>query len=177
VTEPDTSDGIVLSAMSRAMAKSVLAGVPLEGDTWAPDYPLADEYDAVRSFLSQEDGNPESAVFGLYVIRDAVSGVAIGGIGFFGAPDAHGVVEIGYGIVPSMRRRGRATAAVRRVLRIAAEHGATVVRADTTPQNHASIGVMRRAGMTEWRRSDELVFFERRLTGPRGQDDQTGGAP
>jgi RimJ/RimL family protein N-acetyltransferase len=108
------------------------------------------------------------------MIRDAGSGAAIGGIGFFGPPDADGAVEIGYGIVPSMRRRGLATAAVRHLLRVAAEHGVTVVRADTTPENHASIGVLRRVGMTESRRSDDAVFFEVRL--PR-EDDTLGTQP
>ena len=60
--------GIVLTAMSPAMAERMLAGVPGEADDWAPDYPLADELDAVRAFLATQDGSAERAT--LRSLRD-----------------------------------------------------------------------------------------------------------
>lgn len=161
-----SSQQIQLTAMTVGMAESVLAGVPDAGDSWAPDYPLADELDAIRAFLgSRKSGSESGDVFGLYVIRDLNDNSAIGGIGFFGPPDENGAVEIGYGVVPSRRRRGVATLAILSILDIANKNGARFVRADTSTDNLASMAVMLRAGMEEVRRSPSLVFFEIKLRG------------
>jgi RimJ/RimL family protein N-acetyltransferase len=63
-------------------------------------------------------------------------------------PDAEGAVEVGYGIAPSHRRRGLATAAVTALLPLAYAAGASVVIADTEPHNVASIGVLERTGFS-----------------------------
>nr|WP_143616291.1 GNAT family N-acetyltransferase [Streptomyces alkaliphilus] len=164
--------------MTAEFAKCNLAGTKPPGDRWAPDYPLADEADAIRYFLSRGDrpGTPDFGVFGLYVVRDLPDRAAIGGIGFFGPPDDSGIVELGFGIVPSMRRRGMATSALRRALAIARDNGASTVRADTTVDNAASIRVMQKAGMTRTRSADGMVYFETDVTGGaalgcRGEDN------
>ena len=64
-------------------------------------------------------------------------GIAVGTAGFKGAPH-DGVVEIGYGVVPSRQGRGLATRAVERLLEIAADHGSRRVVAETEPDNTAS---------------------------------------
>jgi RimJ/RimL family protein N-acetyltransferase len=147
-----------LDPMTRSQAVAILDGVPPAGDRWADDYPVADELDAIRHFLDR--GSLEPHPFGLYVVRSAPDGVAIGGAGFFGPPGEDGGVEVGYGIVPSMRSRGVATAALRQLLRIAAEHGARLVRADTSIDNVASVRVMEKAGLRFSGRSGDLILFE-----------------
>ncbi len=82
--------------------------------------------------------------FGPYLV--VVDGEAIGGIGFHGAPDADGCVEIGYGIVPSRRGAGHATAALRLLVDRAAELGARLLVAETEPDNAASSAVLRHGG-------------------------------
>ena len=102
-------------------------------------------------------------MFTLYQVREASSGLAVGGIGFFGPPDDDGVVELGYGLVAAARGRGYATEALVGALGIAAAHGARLVRADTEPANTASQGVLTKAGFAEVRRTEQLVFYERTL--------------
>ena len=102
-------------------------------------------------------------MFTLYQVREASSGLAVGGIGFFGPPDADGAVELGYGLVAAARGRGYATEALIGALGIAAAHGARLVRADTDLPNTASQGVLTKAGFAEVRRSEQLVFYERTL--------------
>lgn len=158
-------DDVLLVPMTAEFARCQLAGTAPDGDRWAPDYPLADEADAIRLFLAQDErddppGPLGVGVFGLYVVRDLPGRVAIGGIGFFGPPDDNGAVELGYGIVPSMRRRGVATAALRRMLAIARDNGTSTVRADTTVDNAASIRVLEKAGMRQVRSADGMVYFE-----------------
>ena len=141
------------------LARRIVAGEPLPGDRWHPEYPLADELDVLRPLSEDRDPDP---VFGLMMILDA-AGLAVGGIGFFGPPDADGGVEIGYGLVPAARGQGLATAAVDEVASIAASHGVKVLRASTDPANLPSSRVLERAGFRELPPNDGLRQFERTL--------------
>jgi len=140
-------------------ARRIVAGAPLPGDRWHPEYPLTDELDVLRPLADHPAPDP---VFGLMMILDA-AGLAVGGIGFFGPPDADGGVEIGYGLVPSARGQGLATAALTEVLAIAVEHGVKVLRASTDPANLPSSRVLERAGFWELPWNDGLRRFERQL--------------
>ncbi|MEO6533909.1 MAG: GNAT family N-acetyltransferase [Pseudolysinimonas sp.] len=140
-------------------ARRIVAGTPLPGDRWHPEYPLADELDVLRPLAATPGGGPApDPVFGLMMIRDA-AGLAVGGIGFFGPPDADGRVEIGYGLVPAARGRGLASAALAEAIVIAAAHGVTMLRADTDPANLPSSRVLERAGFVELPPSDGLRHF------------------
>lgn len=95
--------------------------------------------------------------------------VVVGHAGFHGPPDERGMVEIGYTILPEYRRRGYARAAVRELLRYAmADARVRVIRASISPDNGASLAVIRPFGFTQvgeqWDDEDgtELIF-EREL--------------
>ena len=151
---------LVLHPIRPDEARRIAAGAPGPDDRWHPDYPFEDELDPLTSLAGATAPDP---VFTLYQVREAATGLAVGGIGFFGPPDEAGAVESGYGLVADARGRGIATEAVVAVVRLAAEHGAAVLRADTTPGNVASRRVLEKAGLSEVRRTGELIFFERRL--------------
>ena len=154
------TERLVLHPFSVEEAERVLAGTPSDEYRWEGGYPFADELDVVRMFLSivEEQGDP--APFGPYIVRRIDDGAAIGGIGFFGAPSAAGVVEFGFGLVPGVRGQGFATEAVLGALSIAAQNGALLARADTTPDNISAQKVLLKAGMREVSRDDETVLFE-----------------
>jgi RimJ/RimL family protein N-acetyltransferase len=151
---------LVLHPILPAEAARIVSGAPGPHDRWHPEYPFEDELDPLRSLAAETDADP---VFTLYQVRDAGSGLAVGGIGFFGPPDEQGAVEFGYGLVAAARGRGFAAEAVQAVARLAADHGAVLLRADTTPGNVASQRVLVRSGLIEVRRTDQLVFYERGL--------------
>jgi RimJ/RimL family protein N-acetyltransferase len=151
---------LVLHPIRPDEARRIVGGEAGPDDRWHPDYPFEDELDPLKSLAKATSPDP---VFTLFQVRDAATGLAVGGIGFFGPPDEAGVVEIGYGLVADARGRGLATEAVVAAVRLAAEHGAALVRADTTPGNGASQRVLEKAGFGEVRRTGELVYFERRL--------------
>jgi RimJ/RimL family protein N-acetyltransferase len=75
----------------------------------------------------------------LFVDRDEFALVGLGG--FKGAP-VEGVVEIGYGIAPSHRGRGLATAAARALVELARRRDVATVRAHTLAEPNASTGVL-----------------------------------
>ena len=83
---------------------------------------------------------------GFFVV-DREHRAIIGTAGFKGPPDADGMVEIAYGIVPSFEGRGYATEAAMALVRFARETAdVTLIRAHTLPEANASTRVLTKCG-------------------------------
>ena len=97
------------------------------------------------------------------MLAEAARPLAVGTAGYKGPPSG-GVVEIGYSIVPSWRRRGRATETCRALVEAAWQRGAEIIVAHTLPHLEASIGVLRKLGFAESEppEPDVLAFALRR---------------
>lgn len=137
---------------------------------WADGYPADGDVRACAAYASRLPDDPDAAdPFGYYeVVED---GLVVGGIGFHGPPSSDGTVEVGYGVVPSVRGRGVATTALRLLLDQAATMaGVTRVHGRTEEHNVASRRVMAAAGMQLVRRDDEFLHYmvdlEARLRSP-----------
>jgi RimJ/RimL family protein N-acetyltransferase len=128
---------------------------------WADGYPLDGDARACAAYITQLpiDGGPDARnQFGYYQILE--NGRVVGGIGFHGPPRA-GVAEVGYGVVPEVRGRGVATAALRLAVDIARCSGrVSKLVGRTTPDNTASQQVMRAVGMRIVGQDDEFLHFE-----------------
>jgi ribosomal-protein-alanine N-acetyltransferase len=70
----------------------------------------------------------------------------IGTIGFHAPPDETGRVEIGYRVEPGFRRRGIATECIRALLAWAEAQGIHRFRASVSPDNDASLAIIRSFG-------------------------------
>ena len=158
-----TTERLILHPLDPAEAARIVADRPDEADRWHPEYPFEDEVDLLRD-LAVTDPEGVDPVFTLYVVRRRADRLAVGGIGFFGPPDAAGQVELGYGLVASARGAGLATEALRAASVTAFDHGARAILADTTLDNRASQRVLEKAGFTETRRDNASVFY--RLVAP-----------
>jgi len=143
-------------------ARRIRDRAPDPGDTWAADYPFDGDLAAIGGFLRATEQSGEQRPFGYYQIRRQSDGLAVGGIGFKGRPDGD-VVEVGYGLAPSARGHGYATEALMSVMKIAAEHGVTTIRADTDVDNVASQRTLEKAGFTQVGADSELYYFEARI--------------
>jgi RimJ/RimL family protein N-acetyltransferase len=152
---PDALEGMLAGDLDRA---SAAAGVALPGwfleEGWLWEIRLGQ----VRLDPSVEPWLPCAVVTGP---GRHVAGHA----GFHGPPDARGMVEIGYTIAPEYRRRGLGRAVARALVRHAATvPGVTVVRASISPENAASLALIRPLGFTQvgeqWDEEDglELIF-------------------
>lgn len=148
---------VVLEPISPALARRIVARDERPGDHWHAEYPFADELDPLRSLSALETPDPH---FTMYVLRRVSDGLAVGGFGFFGPPDATGRVGFGYGLVPSARGAGLATEAVTLALSYAATWGAAVAAVDTDLGNRASQRVVEKSGLTEIDRRGAVVFYE-----------------
>lgn len=75
---------------------------------------------------------------------------AVGKAGFHGAPDADGMVEVGYAVDPDHRRRGYARAALELMLeRARREPTVTTLRATVSPTNEQSLALIRQYPFVE----------------------------
>lgn len=147
---------LTLQSLSPVEAKRIVERKPELDDRWLADYPFEDELDPLRALAGSRDPDP---IFTLYSIRISEGDTAGGGIGFFGPPDDEGSVELGYGLVEVVRRRGFASEALIAATRCGVQNGAKQVKADTARGNLASQRVLAKAGFTEVSRSDESVFY------------------
>jgi len=99
--------------------------------------------------------------WGTYVIVRSEDGRAVGGIGFHGAPDEEGRVEIGYDLSEGARGRGYATEAVTALAAWAlSQPGVTAVTATTDPDNGASQRVLARAGFAQASANEDQCAYE-----------------
>lgn len=74
----------------------------------------------------------------------------VGHCGYHGAPDATGMVEIGYQVAPPYRRRGYAIEAVRGLIANAFSHPEiTRVRASIRPDNEPSLSLTAKLGFVQ----------------------------
>lgn len=111
--------------------------------------------------------NPDDRPWVTRLLVHKPSGNAVGRAGFHGAPDERGMVEIGYAIDPSYRRRGYARAANNILLEAAAKcQEVKVVRATVQPSNVASTNLILSFGFEkvgeQWDDEDGLeTIFER----------------
>ena len=84
-----------------------------------------------------------------FAVIDRESNLVIGSVGFKGAPGPDGVVEIAYGIVPGLQRRGYATEAAAAGLQFAfANPSVRLVIAHTHPGSSASKRVLEKNGFS-----------------------------
>lgn len=128
---------------------SALAGVL--GAAVPADWPPEMLRDALPQFLQWHEEHPDWVGWlAWYAVRvDAAPPVVCGSVGFKGAPDADGVVEIGYSVLPAHQGRGLATEMVETLLRWAWARGCVRhVVAETTRNNLASIRVLEHTGFT-----------------------------
>jgi ribosomal-protein-alanine N-acetyltransferase len=126
---------------------------------WAGDYPT--EGDIVIAGLVAQNSIARTDAYVPYKITLRASGQVIGGCGFLGPPDATGSVEIGYGLVPSQRRKGIATEAVKGLLDAAwRDPVVKLVVAFTDKDNEPSQAVLRRVGFQQVDSNSEQLRWE-----------------
>ena len=127
-------------AGEQRLAEELDADLPRD---WPPEHHDGDMLRFTRKALEGRDA------FGWWlhyiVLTDATRPILVGTAGYKGPPSG-GVVEIGYSIVPSWRRRGLATEACQALIHAAWQRGADVVLAHTLPTLEPSIGVLRKLG-------------------------------
>lgn len=136
---------LLLREVSAGDAALLAGGLALPGQRWHDGYPLEGTRVAARMLLRAAEAGTSREGFGMFQMM--ADGVVVGDLGFHGAPNADGEVEIGYGIVPARRGEGLVSEAVRALAAWAlAQPGVTAVVAETDEGHEASERVLRAAG-------------------------------
>ncbi len=139
-------------------ARQLAAGHLPVGQRAAAGYPLAGTVIAAAMLRLDFESGDYHPGFGMYQIWEPesyddsspVAAVVVGDIGFHGAPDDQGAVEVGYGIVPNRRGRGLMSEALRALVAWAMrDPRVQSVVANTEVENRASQWVLRAAGFAE----------------------------
>jgi ribosomal-protein-alanine N-acetyltransferase len=118
---------------------------------------------------AQAESSPQSAAFGVWIVIEAATTTVVGDIGFLGSPGPSGVVEMGYSVVPSRRRRGYATEAARALAGWALHQpGVAAVEAETDADNLASQLVLERIGFRRTAATPETLRWRLERGSMRG---------
>jgi RimJ/RimL family protein N-acetyltransferase len=133
----------VTGAVAVAVCSQGDVDAALAPRTRVADWPHEDTPDALRGLADYPEQTGEGTFL---VLRD---GVVVGDVGWFGPPDEDGECEIGYGLAPSVRRQGVATAAVQLLVDWVLAQGARSVRAEVLPDNAASLALLARLGFAD----------------------------
>ncbi len=118
----EATESTLRAALEDRSRLEQLLDVTVPGD-WPPEHYEAHVVQHCLETLRRGDQEPGFNLH--FLIADEVSCLPrmLAGIaGYAGPPDADGTVEIGYGIVDSMRRRGLASAAVSALVQKARSH-------------------------------------------------------
>jgi ribosomal-protein-alanine N-acetyltransferase len=98
-----------------------------------------------------------------WLIRIKGDGFGAGMVGFKGAPNLEGEVEIGYGIDPKYQGRGFMTEAVSALINWAFQHKEcrSVIAPDTEKSNLASNRVLEKVGMQVYQETETTLSWRR----------------
>ncbi|WP_042375292.1 GNAT family N-acetyltransferase [Streptacidiphilus neutrinimicus] len=155
------TERIELRPITPTVAAALRAGGS-GGLDWLGGAPFEGTVDACGGLLKAHEAGLYQEAWGAYAIVLRDEGVAVGGVGFHGAP-RDGSCEIGYDLVPPARGRGLATEAARLVTAFAlTQPGVDYVVAHTEPDNVASQAVLERAGFARDGETEGLLRFVRR---------------
>jgi [ribosomal protein S5]-alanine N-acetyltransferase len=132
-----------------------------------PQWPNPNFAEVLGLFRLWFADDPELAGWVWFVVLD---GVVVGEAGAKAAPDAQGVIEIGYGVVPAAQGRGVATAAVGLLVDRVRERGVSKVAAEVLHTNPASQRVLTKLGF-------ECVDHHATEEGPVGWWELSLGPP
>ena len=171
-----SSERLDLVWLSPELLDALLAGRREEAEqlgafTISPEWPDDHDRRFLRYRLRQIATDPEhgSWLARAIVVREPPR-VMVGHIGFHGKPGVNaakraGGVELGYTVFEPYRRRGYAEEAIRSLMRWAREtHGIDTFIASVSPDNGASLALVRKLGFVEigshWDEEDgeELEF-------------------
>ena len=151
----------------RSLADGELAAANAVSPVPLSEYFVSPEWRSTwRMRSKQVEQDPASAAWVTGVIWDEQQQVAVGRAGYHGPPDQSGMVEIGYAVDPSYRRRGYARAALEALLQRAAhEPRVKTVRVTISPGNTASYALASQYGFAEvgeqWDEEDGLeIIYE-----------------
>ncbi|MEV5435029.1 GNAT family N-acetyltransferase [Streptomyces sp. NPDC052682] len=158
------TDRLTLEGVTPAAAMDLASGGD-GGFTWLTGGPIEGTREGAGIGVKQYEAGVLRPQWGMYVLVRREDDRAVGAMGFHGAPDEDGRVEVGYDLVPDARGHGYATEALRALsawsLR---QDGVRAVTAVIDRANVPSQNVVTRAGFTRVAENEEQLVYELRAS-------------
>ncbi|MDH6628882.1 RimJ/RimL family protein N-acetyltransferase [Streptomyces sp. LBL] len=143
------TDRLTLQGVTPAAAADLAAGDD-GGFEWLGGGPFEGTREAATMMLKAYEAGVHRPEFGLFVLVRREDALALGAMGFHGAPDEEGRAVIGYDLVAGARGHGYATEALRALARWAlARDDVRSLFATVDRDNAPSRAVIGRAGFTQ----------------------------
>lgn len=125
-------------------------------------WPAADLVEALPFFIGLIEQNPDAYMWLVWISIETQSNNIVGGIGFKGAPEADGTVEVGYDTAQIFRGKGYATEALIGITNWAmTQNNVLRVIAETEKSNIQSHRVLEKAGFQKSGENETMFFWER----------------
>lgn len=155
---------LIIMPMSKKIAKAVLSGEDDDlnelGIKKYATWPREDTLD-ILNFIFENMPEHYVSGFDVWMIIKKEDMMIIGDAGFRGIPNEDGEVEIGFGLVDDEHGKGYGYETASALINWAfTQNGVDIVKAECLIDNYGSIGVLRKCGMKEIRRDDEIIFWE-----------------
>ncbi|MGW4563491.1 GNAT family N-acetyltransferase [Streptomyces sp. NPDC004561] len=156
------AERLTLTGLRPAAARDLRLGGD-GGFDWIGGGPYEGTRDAAGLLVKAYEAGVHRPEFNVFVLIRTEDGRALGSMGFHGAPDEDGCVEIGYDLVETARGQGYATEALRALARWALDRDdVRTLVAKIDLDNAPSRAVVTRAGFREVAADDKLVAYELR---------------
>lgn len=135
----------------RALADSDLESAQAASEIKLTPYLISPRCVSVwKMRVTQIEEDPSDAVWVTRLVMDTETGAVVGRAGYHGKPNSSGMVEVGYSIDSSERRKGHARAVLRILLDVArGDESVRTVRASIRPDNTASRNLVEQYGFEQ----------------------------
>jgi len=160
------TERLILKPISLEILQSVIKGkyeiLEKQGITKSSNWPSKYTLGILPIVEKQIEEANGATGFEVWLIIDKEHMNIIGDAGFKGQPNDEGEVEIGYGLVQEERRKGYGYEAVKELVSWAfSQEKVKKVMADCLKDNSGSIRILEKVGMTETKRDDEYIYWEK----------------
>lgn len=153
---PMTHD-FIFKVMENDLSAYALLGA-IKTETWPETADIKNILHILQDSLKNKP-NPDGFDAWLFISKE--DDTVVGDGGFKGSPDENGIIDMGYAIIESQRRKGFALEAVTALLEWGlSQDSVTTVTADCLDDNIPSIKILTRIGMREVERKDGMIFFK-----------------
>ncbi|MCY8512686.1 GNAT family N-acetyltransferase [Bacillus atrophaeus] len=144
-----------------AAAKRDLLGIEALGYKTNGEWPEPDFFEALPFFRELLLKNNGTKGFDSWIIVMKDTKEIVGGIGFLGNPDSNGMIEMGFAINKSHRRKGYCIEAAQTLLKWALDQiEVTSIKARCEIENTASENVLEKLGFKIERNDSEFLYWK-----------------
>lgn len=156
---------LILVPITLEITKSLINGSSKEienlGIKCDKKWPTEDTMDILPIIYNSLEKSKIPTGFETWMIVEKNYKRIIGDIGFHGGPNEKGEVEIGFGLVEDERGKGFGSESLNAIIDwLNLQESVKVIKAECLISNKSSARILKKAGLKEVNRDNELIYWE-----------------